>query len=100
MEREDGMPVTSHEIGIIKTHLRNAFNQWGQDKSQRLPKTYGAASSSQRAVLEEIMYTNWGFLELCNGDWKVHRLASQIYTQWHMAFLIDNPELAQAGKCM
>ncbi|KIJ53887.1 hypothetical protein M422DRAFT_242154, partial [Sphaerobolus stellatus SS14] len=83
---EDGSPLSWHEAADLRAEL---YSAWNTLKDANLaPATWKTSGSSiAKDFLRATMYQKFPFLMLCDGHWKVDRLAMKNYSAWARTYL-------------
>ncbi|TEB19030.1 hypothetical protein FA13DRAFT_1802665 [Coprinellus micaceus] len=81
LQHEDGTPVLEEEAQAIANSMRKVFNDLLL--SGLAPSVWTDASSTATKYLYQEMYRLFQFLQFCKNHWKVEKLASLLYSNWH-----------------
>ncbi|KIJ26317.1 hypothetical protein M422DRAFT_272605 [Sphaerobolus stellatus SS14] len=83
---EDGSPLFWHEAADLRAELYSAWNTFKD--ANLAPTTWKTSGSSiAKDFLRATMYQKFPFLMLCDGHWKVNRLAMKNYSAWAHTYL-------------
>jgi hypothetical protein len=85
IELEDGTIVDGTTAENIRARFRDIFAE--QKKTvermqETMPESWGQASVTFKKFLIKEVYEQFPYMRWCDNDWKVHFLATRVYSNW------------------
>jgi len=81
LEDRNGKVIDGHKLSEIKALARQIFQQLLSEGSTSTK--WGKASVVVQQYYRQAMYAQFPDLRLCDGHWKVDKLATESYPGWH-----------------
>jgi hypothetical protein len=85
IELEDGTVVDGTTAESIRARFRDVFaEQKGAVEriQETMPESWGQASLTFKKFLIKEVYEQFPYMRWCDNDWKVHFLATRVYSNW------------------
>jgi hypothetical protein len=85
VELEDGTIVDGTTAESIRAHFRDVFAEQKttvERMQETMPESWGQASVTFKRFLIREVYEQFPYMRWCDNDWKVHFLATRVYSNW------------------
>lgn len=85
IELEDGTVVDGTTAESIRAHFRDVFAEQKatvERIQEAMPESWGQASVTFKKFLIKEVYEQFPYMRWCDNDWKVHFLATRVYSNW------------------
>jgi hypothetical protein len=85
IELEDGTIVDGTTAESIRARFRDVFMELKmtvERNQETMPGSWGQASVTFKKFLIKEVYERFPYMRWCDNDWKVHFLATRVYSNW------------------
>lgn len=85
IELEDGTIVDGTTVESIRARFRDVFAEQKttvERMQETMPESWGQASVTFKKFLIREVYEQFPYMRWCDNDWKVHYLATRVYSNW------------------
>jgi len=85
IELEDGIVVDGTTAESIRARFRDVFAEQKatvERIQEAMPESWGQASVTFKKFLIKEVYEQFPYMRWCDNDWKVHFLATRVYSNW------------------